>query len=370
MILPENYSLEHIDGLAKRYGSDRFIAERAMYAFGLLEAISRTGLKFTFKGGSCLMLLLDNPKRLSTDIDIMVDPGTDVEHYIEEAGKIFPFVDYQESIRPGHGNIEKRHFRFFYNSPIMDDTITILLDVLYEKEHYASVIERPIESSLILTANEPLYVKMPNVNCILGDKLTTFAPHTTGIPFMIDKDMEIIKQFHDCTTLFHAMDDFSEVKETFRAVANTEMTYRNLKIKPEDILEDAIESCMCIIGNGRINAPEYDIYNSGIDRIQGHLFDVDLNRNTIAYSACELMYLCSCIYRDTDTCDNSMKADTKDKIDIGNNKVSRAIGYIRKANKTAGLYLKEAVALLGDDYERLQEHVQNRSLERVAGEEK
>lgn len=85
MILPENYSLEHIDGLAKRYGSDRFIAERAMYAFGLLEAISRTGLKFTFKGGSCIMLLLDNPKRLSTDIDIMVDPGTDVKHYIEVA---------------------------------------------------------------------------------------------------------------------------------------------------------------------------------------------------------------------------------------------------------------------------------------------
>ena len=31
------------------------------------------------------MLLLDNPKRLSTDIDIMVDPGTDVKHYIEVA---------------------------------------------------------------------------------------------------------------------------------------------------------------------------------------------------------------------------------------------------------------------------------------------
>lgn len=60
-----------------------------------------------------------------------------------------------------------------------------------------------------------------------------------------------------------------------------------------------------------------------------------------------------------------MKADSKDKVDLGNNKVSRAIGYIRKANKTAGLYLKEAIALLGDDYERLQEHVQNRALERI-----
>ena len=362
MIIPENYLLEHIDGLAKKYGSDRFIAERAMYAFGLLEAISRTGLKFVFKGGSCLMLLLDSPKRLSTDIDIMVAPGTDVESYIEEAGKIFPFVDYQESIRPGHGNIEKRHFRFFYQSPIMNDTITILLDVLYENEHYASVIEKPIESSLILTSGDPLHVRMPDVNCILGDKLTAFAPHTTGIPFLIDKDMEIIKQFHDCTTLFRVMDNFGYVKDTFRAVANTEMTYRNLSISSDQILEDTIESCLCIIGNGRINSEEYEIYNSGIDRIQGHLFDVELNRNTVSFRACELMYLCSCIYRDVDHCDNTISGEASEKIDLENNKVIKTISYIRKANKTAGLYLKEAIALLGDDYLRMQDHVQNRPL--------
>lgn len=200
MIIPENYSLDHIDGLASKYGSDRFIVERAMYAFGLLEAISRTGLKFLFKGGSCLMLLLDEPKRLSTDIDIVVPKGTDIERYIKEAGKIFPFVDYSEHMRPGHGNIEKRHFRFFYHSPIMQDTITILLDVLFEDEHYTSIIEKPIESNLILTEGSSMYVRMPDKNCILGDKLTAFAPHTTGISFLIDKDMEIIKQFHDCTT--------------------------------------------------------------------------------------------------------------------------------------------------------------------------
>ena len=362
MIIPDNYSLEHIDDLADKYGSDRFIAERAMYAFGLLEAISKTGLKFVFKGGSCLMLLLDSPKRLSTDIDIIVAPGTDVEKYITEAGKIFPFVDHKESIRPGHGSIEKRHFKFFYYSPIMQDTITVLLDVLYENVHYASLIEKPVESSLLLTSGAPLYVRMPDINCILGDKLTAFAPHTTGIPFLIDKDMEIIKQFHDCTTLFRDMSNFIDVRETFRAVAQIEMTYRDLHITTDAILEDTIESCLCIIANGRINHEEYEFYSSGIDRIQGHLFDTELNRNTVAFRACELMYLCSCIYRDVDFCDNTMQAGPSDTIDIGNSKVARAISYIRKANKTAGLYLKEAVALLGDDYERLQEHVNKRPL--------
>ena len=38
------------------------------------------------------MLLLERPMRLSTDIDIIVAPGTDLNTFIEEAGKIFPFV--------------------------------------------------------------------------------------------------------------------------------------------------------------------------------------------------------------------------------------------------------------------------------------
>ncbi|MCR5794323.1 MAG: nucleotidyl transferase AbiEii/AbiGii toxin family protein [Solobacterium sp.] len=151
LIIPENYSLEHIDWIAGNFSSDRFIAERAMYAFGLLEAVSRTGLKFIFKGGSCLMLLLDRPKRLSTDIDIIVDPGTDIDAYLKRAAGMFPFTDYEESIRPVHGNIVKRHFRFFYQSPVMDDRITILLDVLYEYDGYPSVIEKPIEGDLLLT---------------------------------------------------------------------------------------------------------------------------------------------------------------------------------------------------------------------------
>ncbi len=32
------------------------------------------------------MLLLEHPMRLSTDIDIIVTPGTDVDEYIRKAG--------------------------------------------------------------------------------------------------------------------------------------------------------------------------------------------------------------------------------------------------------------------------------------------
>ena len=54
------------------------------------------------------MLLLKHPMRLSTDIDIIVKPGTPIESYIQEASKIFPFKAQEEQVRIGRNNIEKR----------------------------------------------------------------------------------------------------------------------------------------------------------------------------------------------------------------------------------------------------------------------
>lgn len=87
------YTGEYIQSLHERTGNDPALLERVIYAFGLLEAIRRVELPFCFKGGTSLMLLLDHPRRLSTDIDIIVEPGTDIDDYIRRAGEIFPFID-------------------------------------------------------------------------------------------------------------------------------------------------------------------------------------------------------------------------------------------------------------------------------------
>lgn len=107
MLTQDNFTKENIDRLCLLSGNDPSLLEKTVYAFGLLEAISKVGMPFIFKGGTCLMLLLDKPRRLSTDIDIIVEPGTDVEQYIAEAGKIFPFKSQSEDVRKGRNNIEK-----------------------------------------------------------------------------------------------------------------------------------------------------------------------------------------------------------------------------------------------------------------------
>ena len=85
MIIRENYMEEHIRELQAASKGDPGLIERTLYAFGLLEALVRVGMKFTFKGGTSLLLLLPNPKQLSTDIDIVVDPDIDVTDFIEKS---------------------------------------------------------------------------------------------------------------------------------------------------------------------------------------------------------------------------------------------------------------------------------------------
>ena len=55
MIAKENFTEEHIRQLQKQSKRDPILLERTVYVFGLLEAITRVGLPFVFKGGTCLM---------------------------------------------------------------------------------------------------------------------------------------------------------------------------------------------------------------------------------------------------------------------------------------------------------------------------
>lgn len=129
------------------------------------------------------MLLLENPFRLSTDIDIIVDPICDVEQYLKQAADIYPFLHVEEHIRMGKNEIIKKHYKYYYKSPTSEVEIPILLDILFEKSSYENIISKEIQSEFLLTNGVNYSVQLPSIESILGDKLTAFAPHTTGIEY-------------------------------------------------------------------------------------------------------------------------------------------------------------------------------------------
>ena len=297
MLKKENFTEEHIRDLQSASHRDPLLLERSVYAFGLLEAITRVGMPFIFKGGTCLMLLLERPMRLSTDIDIIVAPGTDLNTFIEEAGKIFPFVSVEEQVRKGKNNIEKRHFKFVYESPVMERSIYILLDVLFEDAKYKRLIAKPIKNELILTDGEDLTVQIPSVESILGDKLTAFAPHTTGILLNSNKDMEIIKQLYDVMTLIDVAEDFTEVRETYYSLVQDEIAYRGLDIGPGDALRDTYNAAVSIASRGKVSKEDYVSYLQGLRDVRSHIYVENFSAEEASKRVPVVMYLVACLLK-------------------------------------------------------------------------
>ena len=299
MTSKDNYSEEHIRQIQTQSGKDPQLIERALYALGLLEALRQTEMDFIFKGGSCLMILLPQVMRLSTDIDIVVAPGTDVDAYIEKASRIFPFVRYEEQVRIGKNNIEKRHFKFTYFSPIRKEELYILLDILFEDNHYEELLIKEINNDLLLTEGKNLSVKVPSVNCILGDKLTAFAPHTTGVPLRANKDLEVLKQFYDIGVLIKEHTDFADVLKTYKRVVASEIAYRGLRISHEEVLEDTIAASLVIASRGKSFRDDYPVYLDGIHGVATQILTERFSGEIASYRAANLVYMASCLLTET-----------------------------------------------------------------------
>lgn len=345
MIKKESFSLEHINSLRLRKNINLLLLERSIYAMGLLEALLKTGMPLIFKGGSSLMLLLDKPRRLSTDIDVIVEPGTDVQHYIEEASKIFPFVDVEKQIRTGKNNIEKRHYKFTYNSPVNKEPFYILLDIVFDENHYSHLTSKPIKNELLIT-EEPYYeVKVPTAECILGDKLTAFAPHTTGIRFGEDKELEIIKQMYDIACLFEAATSFDDVYKSYMATVEAEIAYRGEPITFEDALNDTIETASCIAGKGKIGT-EYPLLLSGIKGLVNHVYNEKFSGETAAFDACKVLYVAACILKNIPfkKIENPALYATEN---LGRTRFNK-LGFMKKVNLEAFSYVVEAEKILSE----------------------
>ena len=299
MISRENFTEKNIRRLQDTNHRDPGLIERTIFAFGLLEALVKVGLNFVFKGGTSLMLLLPEPMRLSTDIDIVVDPDTDIEGYIDKARMVFPFIDAVEQIREKKGLIEKRHFKFQYDSLLEPGEHSyILLDVLYEENHYEHIVKREIKNRLIISEGENLTVAVPTADCILGDKLTAFAPHTTGIHFG-KKNMEIMKQFYDVVTLIDVFEDFECVRKTFSAISRTEIEYRGINCSPDKSLLDTISAAICIGSLGKYLPEDFPNYMEGTRKVTNHIFKLGFNMDQASRMTPKVIYLAASILTNT-----------------------------------------------------------------------
>jgi predicted nucleotidyltransferase component of viral defense system len=232
------------------------ILEKMIYAFHLLEQLKNNGLEFVFKGGTSLVLLLDEESRFSIDIDIICNTKQKeleavLEKVVESSKFISVTLNERRSYKPG---VPKAHYSFTFNS-VFNTKVpgNILLDVLIEDSIYPELIESPVQTKWIEIDDEVM-VKTPSVDAITGDKLTAFAPNTIGIPYYKGKEpftMEICKQLFDLSRLFEKISNLEVVSKSFMLHAKQEIAFRKninnkTELSPEKVLQDTIDTCLII----------------------------------------------------------------------------------------------------------------------------
>lgn len=243
---------------------DVIVLEKMIYALHLLEQLQQNGLKFIFKGGTSLVLILEEESRFSIDIDIISNTKRDeLEAILTKVIGTSRFTGFElNKHRSYKSGVPKAHYTFAYESSIKGAYAgTVLLDILIEDSPYPETTEKEIKARWI-EAEDKTFVTVPTIDAITGDKLTAFAPNTIGIPYEKggqSATMEICKQLYDLSKLFEKISSVELVARSFRLFAKHEIEYRkesHYGLIPEQVLQDTIDTCLIITKRERGNTEE------------------------------------------------------------------------------------------------------------------
>jgi hypothetical protein len=252
MILSETFTRDWIYGHRNKKGFERInppILEKMIHALALVEALAMTDLDFVFKGGTSLILLLpgNTAGRFSIDIDIITTAERAlIENFLAQVcqqGLFSRFsLDERRSYQPG---IPKAHYKLHYTA-LSGNEEHILLDILTDTHGYPQLVRLPVSRDWVVCDDQQPLIVLPAHESICGDKLTAFAPNTTGILFGAGKELEIVKQLFDIGRLYHEINNLETVAQAFRNYATKEIGYRRNQHSIEDVLDDIIATAVVI----------------------------------------------------------------------------------------------------------------------------
>lgn len=308
MITKVCFENQWIRNKSREVKADPILIERAIYAFELLANTIDSGIKLVFKGGTGLMLLIPELKRLSIDIDIITNEKNTTlkkafDSLVKEKEGVF--TKWEEDKRHSAYKIRKKHFKFYYASPVIGKELYVLLDILQINSPFPKTIKKPLLLPIFKTEKEVKAI-VPTINSLTGDKLTAFAPASIGISYGKGKSMEIIKQLFDLGVLFEYISDLKEINEIYKKIAQIEASFRNLDLSKKKFLEDSINTSFLICQldfRGSIKNDNTRELKDGIRRIKSHIIGGKYTQLNAKEDASKVACLASLIK------DNRLKID-------------------------------------------------------------
>lgn len=340
---------ELLDGSIKKLKkenprADLQLLEKTIGALFLLENLANNGLDFIFKGGTSLVVLLDDLKRFSVDVDIITEESKDtvlkcLQEIIENQEL---FTRLEENIRENSASqrMDLQHYKLFFNSVTDESEKYILLDVAYEENKYPKVISKKIESSKIEVSSD-VKIKLPSIESILGDKLTVLATRTTGISFNSEKELELMKQLYDVDKLFNRAEDAKIIRQSFINIATRELKYRKMfDYSFEDVLEDIRDFCLDII---LLNQDHMRKIATGIRKLSGYILERKFSADQeVLIAASKVLYLVDLIKNGNEKIERYTES-YEDFTAIIPEEYKKRMKRIQKYNKEAYYYILKSL---------------------------
>lgn len=303
MIHSDSFSADWLTQLRTRYSRiDPGIAEKMIFALVLVERLTQhLAVPFVFKGGTSLVLLLGKARRFSVDVDIVTEASlAELRVALEAVCVAGPFTRFEyDERRSTKDGVPRAHFYLFYASVMPHQSERyIALDVLFEPLAGMATVELPVSSAFVREDGPPVAVSTPTLAAITGDKLTAFAPNTTGIRYGQSKEQEIIKQLFDLGHLFDAITDVAGVASGFANIVGKELVYRDLLLSTTaaDVLLDAVRTAqlMAMVKLNRVppaQAAASDELRQGLLAFRGFVIGEPYREDDAVLSAAKVAYL-------------------------------------------------------------------------------
>ncbi len=279
---------------------DPGLLEKSIYALELLGQLAHQKVPFVFKGGTCMLLLLPDIRRLSIDVDISCTlTDNELDSALAEISGNSRFELFEQDHRDPDRLPKRSHYKFHYTSAINGRTADILLDVMQEKCLYPETITKNIATTYAIPENT-LSVNVPSVEGLIADKLTAFAPRTIGVLYSDRSSLKILKHCADIGVLYDHCANVNDIYNAYESIWPVENSYRENAFNREQVLTDTIDTSrlLCLLGlKGCQNSKETEILSRGITQLDSHIIGSRFSRDEAKICAAKAAYLATALYK-------------------------------------------------------------------------
>lgn len=258
------------------------LCELVVHCLELVSQLSHHGLRYRFKGGNSLLLLLEDPQRFSIDVDIVTKETKQamiaaVEEVTAACDVFQRFESRAPQTKPWLPMIS---FKLYFDSCYQPaDEAFVMLDVVLEPPPYPGVLRQVRCGALYASSVE---AEVPSVSGLIGDKLLTIGPSTLGIPLGKGKAAQRLKHVFDVSLLVQQGYDLEQVHRAIRGCQQQEERIQRSSYFWKEIAADTLRFCSEPLAHEQPPDPRtlgeatylYEIV-TGFDGFREHLFRTD-----------------------------------------------------------------------------------------------